>query len=221
MNWELLRDAARRTESEAEQRYSGRYREYVAARDDTAWWSPAGPSASEAERLLEFVNRWGSRIKRGPDTVEALRRAGRVAAQALGELRRADLATVTLDAATTDAIGIAFEALATMPTKRAPTGAAKALHMMNRDLFVMCDRAISSGYQLKDTGHDYAAKFLPRMRSELEEALATYARDNPSMDDPSRALVRECCNAWERPLAKLVDEFNYFRFTQPKGDAVS
>ncbi len=220
MNWTLLRDAAMRTEAEAERRYSHSYREYIGAREDDAWWSASGPSTSEAERLLGFLNGWGSRIKGGADTVHALQRAGRVAAQALGDLQHADLATVTLDAATTEAIGIAFEVFATMPTKRAPTGAAKALHLMNRGLFVMWDGAIRSGYELRGSGHDYAASFLPRMQNELAEALSTYATDHPEAESAALALATECCTGWTRPLAKLVDEFNYFRFTQPKVGAV-
>ncbi|MEI6135873.1 MAG: hypothetical protein WCQ48_00450 [Chloroflexota bacterium] len=223
MDWRALVAAAERTDLEAERRYSGRYRDYLLRRDDDAWWSAAGPSFDEANALLTFLNKWGSRMtqnqaKGGDATVDYLCRTGARAAGLLKEFRSVSLLDVTLDSATRGAIASALDAFSDGP-RTYTTGGAKALHMMNRALFPMWDDAIRVGYGLKGArGKDYADLFLPHMQAEIAEALRTFVADREASEGAAEhALETRCGRQWYRPLAKVADEFNYWAFTQPVG----
>ena len=77
----------------------------------------------------------------------------------------------------------------------------------------MWDERIAGGYGLlrERTGLGYAFKFLPRVAAEMEEAIASYAAEHGSTRyDTVAALIKGGCG---RSLPKLLDEFNYAKFT--------
>ncbi|MYC07180.1 MAG: hypothetical protein F4X57_08420 [Chloroflexi bacterium] len=97
------------------------------------------------------------------------------------------------------------------------TAASKILHAINPSLFIMWDDAIRGGYGLgSDTkGKGYAYRFLPRMQRLAEFAIRQVVEnEGHSREDAISSLV-SCGNS----LAKVLDEYNYVKFTK-NNDAV-
>ncbi|MBW2974071.1 hypothetical protein KY346_06815 [Candidatus Woesearchaeota archaeon] len=101
------------------------------------------------------------------------------------EIRNADLDSVS------ETIKKAYTELSLSPGVKF-TGAAKLLHLMNKDLFVMWDGHIRKHYNLGTSPEDYL-NFLKKMQEEFKEI------------------------NWEgeRTFAKVIDEYNYVKFTLP------
>lgn len=92
-----------------------------------------------------------------------------------------------------------------------PVPASKLLHMVNPKLFVMWDNYIGKEYVPKLNGYQYAHEFLPRMQRETNEAIETFMKD---MGFDRSTAIREMENRCGRTLAKLVDEYNYIKYTR-------
>lgn len=193
MEWSTLMLAARLyAEHES---YDRIYREYLADEHGPSFWGTGAPTIGQANRVLLFVNQWRSRVRRSEDDVRRLQKALHVAKGALSGLRDARLEAIDLTFAERSAIQQGFDLILESLAVKNATAAAKILHMFNRSLFVMWDRSIRVAYGVEGTGSDYADRFLPRAQREVLEAVGTSNGEKPP-----------------KPLAKLVDEFNYCKF---------
>ncbi|MEM3986371.1 MAG: hypothetical protein QXR39_06350 [Candidatus Methanomethylicia archaeon] len=93
------------------------------------------------------------------------------------------------------------------------TGASKVLHMLAPSFFVMWDSAIRShpSYNLSTSAEDYF-KFLKMMRNEAIEAVNSYLKDY-GLSNYSEAR-KELEKVLERPLLKVLDEYNWLTITR-------
>lgn len=90
--------------------------------------------------------------------------------------------------------------------------ASKTLHMINSKLFVMWDNPICKGYFLKLNASSYAYEFMPLMKQHANEAVDTYMKyRNCGRETAIKEIMSSC---YGKTLAKLVDEYNYMRFTK-------
>lgn len=89
------------------------------------------------------------------------------------------------------------------------TAAAKILHTIKPDLFVMWDSYIRPGYGALGLGDHYARSFMPRMQSLLRCAIDQSARAEHITQDEAVERLCQCGHT----LAKVVDEYNYVKFT--------
>ncbi len=91
------------------------------------------------------------------------------------------------------------------------TGAAKVLHLLAPNFFVMWDTSIRRAYGVNDSGEDYY-RFLEKMRDEIREAVNSY-KQTYNIDN-----YEEARNDLElilgRPLTKAIDEYNWLKYTK-------
>ena len=107
------------------------------------------------------------------------------------------------------------------------TDASKIIHTILPELFVMWDKEISNGIwktQKKDgwkkpkndkfTGTQYAYCFLPLMQNEARAVIESYIRKHDGGHKKAiNGIKKEGRNYM---LAKLLDEYNYVKYTLPK-----
>lgn len=103
-----------------------------------------------------------------------------------------------------------------------PVAASKVLHVLAPHFFVMWDNAISAGYGcgiIYNTAiamNEKYYNFLVRIQSELREAIQSYADSHSIKNfvDASNALIRELHADGRKTLAKIIDEYNFMKFTR-------
>jgi hypothetical protein len=93
------------------------------------------------------------------------------------------------------------------------TDASKILHTILPNFFVMWDDKIKEGViQGRDNGAAYAFYFLPKMQLELREAIETCMEERKLDHIDVIKYICEKCDG--KTLAKLVDEYDYMKYTK-------
>jgi len=93
------------------------------------------------------------------------------------------------------------------------TDASKLAHAMNPDLFIMWDSSIREGlFGLKDekSAEKYIFEFLPFMKTELQELLASCMEGNNSSEREALGLLETITG---NSVPKLIDQYNYMTYT--------
>ena len=90
--------------------------------------------------------------------------------------------------------------------------ASKVLHMINPHLFVMWDTSICKAYSVKKSPSGYVYKFIPLMKKKANEIIDSYMKDKKC----SREKAVKALNEFRplKTLAKLLDEYNYIKYTR-------
>jgi len=110
-----------------------------------------------------------------------------------------------------------FDAIANCPRENRyeSTDTSKILHAIFPNFFVMWDHKIRMSVVGKEKdGECYAYKFLPKMKEEAIECLKSYTYENISGSNMQTACEELTKRAHYRTLPKLIDEFNYVRYTK-------
>jgi len=95
--------------------------------------------------------------------------------------------------------------------------ASKTLHQVLPKLFVMWDNPICGRLGLDLSPRSYVHNFLPMMQREVNEAISTCIEDhNCDRAAAIHFIVEESrkISGYEKTLAKLVDEFNWIKYTK-------
>lgn len=90
--------------------------------------------------------------------------------------------------------------------------ASKVLHFLLPNLVVMWDNRIASSYRITMTSRRYVSSFIPKMKEMANKAIESYRKEKGcNRKEASLAL-----NRFRPPktIAKLLDEYNYMRFTR-------
>lgn len=175
---------------------------------------------NDCEKIYDFLNTWGRcRLKRNPSAL--FERLQKVTAW-LNPMRhlRIENINVNLDLI----IGVVqenmtlghathyvFDELADIPSF-GPVPASKTLHAIAPSFFVMWDNSIARDYDCRLRGFDYAFKFLPRIKQEIDECIQdVMTRQKVERDRAVDYIVGYGQSIWQtrRTIAKLVDEFNW------------
>jgi len=91
------------------------------------------------------------------------------------------------------------------------TGASKAMHLINGRLFMMWDNAIRKNCRCPPSPEGYI-KFMKSSQDIAKEIVTSYCEEfNCSREE---ALENICALANGKTLPKLIDEYNYVRFTK-------
>jgi hypothetical protein len=186
---------------------------------DAQWESDTGPSADQVAEMLRFLNRLATRYPSDEGSRASFKKAYVKVLPLLRLLEGYDLIEAQFDSRVAGAetlsetIQEVFGTLARAVKKPQWTGASKILHVLQPRLFVMWDSAIRSGYAVKEGSEssEYGYWFLPLMQREAREAVDSYAAETKS---ERRVAVQELeKRAGGRPITKLLDEYNYCKFT--------
>lgn len=103
-----------------------------------------------------------------------------------------------------------------------PVAASKVLHVLAPHFFVIWDNAIRAGYGC-GIKYDKAIVrnetyyvFLARTQKELQIAIQSYADSHSIKNfvEASDALIKVLCANRRKTLAKIIDEYNFMKFTR-------
>ena len=221
MHWQKLIEASRLYRKHVKKANEA-YDLHMKEREPKQWERNEGPSDPELALLFTFLNQWGTHCPSDPRCRASFGEAYKHVLQRLRLLEGCDLLEARFDGEVaagktlSDTIQEVFEALATANrklTKRyESTATSKILHVLRPQLFVMWDTAIRSGYAVKEGSEssEYGSWFLPRMQREAREAVDSYAAETKS---ERRVAVQELEKlGGERPITKLLDEYNWCKF---------
>lgn len=201
------------------------YDDYVREKDWKEWESTPFISDGEIEKLFGFIKKWDFHFRVDQDNIVKFREVYSLVYPLLKELRTETIHEVDFEkkmgrqslVTCSQVIFIIFEEIAHSFPRYESTDTSKIIHTIHPDLFVMWDDSICYNVlkisKMKTaTGYDYAYRFMPLMKKEINEAIETYMKDH----DCSRkeAIENLSKSQGNKTLAKLIDEYNYARFTR-------
>ena len=216
MHWKTLVQASE-IYRQREPAYIRFYFEYMSLRHAAAWDSDAGPSGDEIGKLFTFLNRFAARYVSDADARGRFKKAYLEVLPLLRALRGRTLLEGVFDGAVageksvSQAVDSIFDTVARSGRRYESTATSKILHVLYPPLFVMWDAAIRGGYAVGGRSGDYAERFLPRMQREAREAVDSYTSDGKAGPSTAVRELEGLCGG--RALTKLIDEYNYCRFT--------
>ncbi len=197
--------------------YGKFYDDYLSNRNGRLWQDERKLNMSEIKLLIQFLNQWGTHYRSTP---EQLLGALVEAFPLLNCLKGRDFVDLDFEAkvephfSVAQAIASVFDTIARCGPRYESTGTGKILHTINPQLFVMWDSNIAHGYGLGSGNNDdcagrYANRFLPRMQRLLRHAL----KERTQQTGESREQVLRALCECGHTLPKVLDEFNYVKFT--------
>ena len=201
--------------------YDATLARYIADKDQAKWDNPDNLDYAEVERLVDFLNAWKTMMPSNDETIKRLLNNLKTAVPCLNTLRSETLLDVNFDETTKQMIAKCFDIIAGSGIRRdgvyvtVSVGASKMLNVaINPELFVMWDREIQFGHDIRiNFGSAYAHVFLPKMQRIAKQAVnEVMIQENLSRADAIQSFTDHCEK--KNSLAKIIDEYNYARFTK-------
>lgn len=196
--------------------YEGEYRAfnydgYMKCKGWTCWISPDLP-IDEIRKLFNFIKSW-DRFFQGD-----VERFKEIYAEVFSTLQKLKDERIE-DTSFTEGLKIevrgVFDKVAncTLIDRYESTDASKILHTILPHFLIMWDDSIKEGVmQGGNNGAVYAFHFLPKMQLELREAIETCMKERKLNRVDAIRYICEKCDG--KTLAKLVDEYNYMKYTK-------
>jgi len=99
----------------------------------------------------------------------------------------------------------------------------KALHVLAPNVFVMWDNTIKAAYgcgNLSATWSEIYFVFLVRVQRRLQRALESYSKAHKlkSVKEAADCLKQNLYIRGQKPLSKIVDEYNFMKYTKGKDE---
>ena len=194
------------------------YRNYLTGKNQTKWDNPETLDLYEVEILVDFANKWKSRMPSNANNIMRLLNNLRSAVPVLNTLRGKAIfdvnfaETLANGKSISQIISDCFDTIA-QTNRYESVAASKMMNAaINPGLFVMWDTAIQRSYYMGRNGYAYAYRFLPQMQ-ELARRAVNEAMDKEglSLIDAIASFTNHCEN--KNTLAKIIDEYNYAKFT--------
>jgi len=210
MNYQMLllaHDAFYKFETRA-----NHYDNFMAKKNPELWDSPSLPDG-EVDNLFYFIIRW-DRFFTGQK--ELFKEAYSDNFNEIQYLRGRTFYNIDLeDEKVQICIQNIFNAFATCNRsgQYESTDASKIAHAMNPDLFIMWDSSIREGlFGVKDekSAEKYVFEFLPLMKTELKELLASCMKGNNLLEKKALDLLETITG---NSIPKLLDQYNYMTYT--------
>ena len=203
---------------EAEERFK-LYEAYMQNREPNAWLRSADVPLKEALLLFGWVHSWD------PNFEGELVRFLQIYDGVFPLLKNFEGKTILNIQFTEDTRAMLvkiFDSLANCcrTTRFESTDTSKILHAMIPDLFVMWDDRIKKAIiGVRGSGKDYdgrcyANEFLPGMQEMANKFLDSFIKEHGGDCENACARISEMADGYT--LAKLIDEFNYLRFTKKR-----
>ncbi len=208
MNWQELIKGSELYHLKEKRDYF--YDAYMKNKDWHAWESPDLPD-SEAILLFKFLNQWSTRYPSGPEQVIAFKSAYKSVFPAIQMFKGDRLEDADLRENKLSQIENIFAKIAYCGSRSEATGASKILHTILPNFFVMWDASIRPGYAVTGTPQGYAYKFLTRIQKQVNEAIMSYVAEFKCDREAAESLL--ISKGKGKSIAKLVDEYNYAKFT--------
>lgn len=187
------------------------YDGYMKCKDWTCWTNPDLP-IDEIRKLFNFIKSW-DRFFQGD--VELFRGIYAEVSSTLQELKNERIEDTSFTGELKIRVRDVFDKVGncTLIDRYESTDASKILHTILPNFFVMWDDKIKEGViQGRDNGAAYAFYFLPKMQLELREAIETCMEERKLDRIDAIKYICEKCDG--KTLAKLVDEYDYMKYTK-------
>ena len=196
--------------------YNDAYGDYLRRRDAFKWDNPERLDPIEVGELITFANRWNCRMPSGPENTDRMLDGLKRATPSLNLLRHRTLLDIRFDemvrgTTASQLIARSFDQISGAGLRLEKVATSKMVHVaFNPDLFVMWDNAIMRAYDCQSgDGRAYAETFLPKMQRIAESAIGQAMTIEGLSHDDAVASLAPC----QQSLAKVLDEFNYAKFT--------
>lgn len=187
------------------------YDRYLEKKNWSLWRVPEVPIGEIAE-LFKFIKSW-DRFFQGDE--KKFKEIYAKIFPAIEELRSLNIEDADLtDREIASKIKDVFNKVArcAIMDRYESTDASKILHTIIPDFFVMWDDKIKDGLvQGRRMGATYAFYFLPIAQNEINETIETYMTEKGMSRIEAIKYIRNSCDG--KTLAKLIDEYNYMKYT--------
>ncbi|RLB02545.1 MAG: hypothetical protein DRG83_08380 [Deltaproteobacteria bacterium] len=191
------------------------YDTYMKSKDPEAWFKSGDVPLKEGLLLFGFIHSWDPNFQ--GDLAKFLEIYKDIF-PLLKDFKNTTLIEVDLSDEIKNCISVIFDRIAMCPrTKRyESTDASKILHAIIPDLFVMWDGKIRKAVigDEECNGRCYAFEFLPKMQELAREYLDSFIKEKGG--DYKSAAFQISRMADNYSLSKLIDEYNYVRYTKRK-----
>jgi len=189
------------------------YDSYIKNKDHEAWFKSGDIPLREELLLFGFVLSWDPYFQ--GDLIKFLKIYKGIF-PILKKFEHETIIKVCLSDEVKSSISVIFDKIARCPKIKRfeSTGASKILHTIIPNLFVMWDEKIRKaiiGNKERD-GRCYAFEFLPKMQKAAEEYLDSYVKENGGNYETATLQISKMADNYS--LAKLIDEYNYVRYTK-------
>lgn len=191
------------------------YDAYMKNKDSEAWFKSGDIPLKEGLLLFGFVHSWDPNFQ--GDLAKFLEIYKDIS-PILKKFEHTTIIKVDLSDEVKNSICIIFDKIAMCPrTKRfESTDASKILHAIIPNLFVMWDDKIRRAIVGNEgrNGRCYAFEFLPKMQESAKEYLDSYLKEKGGNYESATLQISKMTDNYS--LAKLIDEYNYVRYTKRK-----
>jgi len=190
------------------------YDAYMQSRDSAALLQSGDMPVKEGLLLFGFIQSWDTNFQ--GDLAKFLRIYKEIF-PVLKKIEHKKIEDINLNGEVKDLIVEVFEKVArsSKVAKFESTDASKILHVLIPNFFVMWDRKIRAGLlgdSNKRYGKDYACEFLPMMQEEIKQCLNSYINEKGGDYSSASQEISRMSDSY--PLTKLIDEYNYVRYTK-------
>jgi len=196
------------------ERRAGYYDNFMKTKKDELW-NTSKPPMKEINNLFKFIRRWDHHFR---GDKELFLQAYENTFEEMKYLKEKNFIDMDiLERNNHVAIQNVINAYSTCNhvARYESTDASKMAHALNPNVFIMWDRRIREGTigdPNANRAENYAMNFLPRMKNELSDLIAS-CRDDDDLSD------RECVDVLEgicgKKITKLIDQYNYMSYTMP------
>ena len=173
--------------------------------------------------VIGFLNKWKCRLPYTDSLAKSIKEAHRDSIPFLSALEEVtiqdwkgdDIREVEGRSLTNSEILLrVFSRFVTIGEHFSYVATSKVLHFLEPKLVVMWDNTIASQYHTPMTAANYVYRFIPWMKRMVNEAIEMYSTDKGC----SREEAVLALNQYRPPktIAKLLDEYNYMKFTRGK-----
>jgi len=196
------------------------YDEYMKNKDSKAWFMSEEIPLKEALFLFGFINSWEPEFQ---GDLATFLRIYKSIFKLIKKIEHETIIEIDFnDNEIKKTISIIFDKIIECPKRKKSrkkkcrheyTAASKILHVILPDLFVMWDKRIRKAIVGGErNGKCCAFKFLPKMQEEIKEYLESFIKENGG--DYKSAAFQISKKANNYTLPKLIDEYNYVRYTK-------
>lgn len=174
--------------------------------------------------ILKFLNNWKCRISynRAPKILEVLKETDKLFVCLKNEnLLDTDFEKFVIvdeqKLKIKEIIKKIYESLSPVTSppvgKEGHTANSKIMHMVNPELFVMWDKKIRENYGCYGSSEGYV-NFLQKMQEMIKELIKNYSQTHNLKEEEAKEEIRKKCHDLKKTLAKLIDQYNYLKFTR-------
>jgi hypothetical protein len=204
---ELIKGCKKFKENEPLDRY------YLQTVDSMVWKNLNGLSINDVEsEILYFLNKWKCRIDKSDKSVRNIRKSLKETSSLFKLLEDEKLENIEFNKkiknkTVEEIIFKIFETLSSTKVGRrtlGPTATSKIMHLVNVELFVMYDQKIREHYGCFTNANGYI-NFIWRMNNIAKKII----EDCDGNEEIWRKIYKK-----RKSLPKLIDEYNYSRFTK-------